>query len=290
MSISTRQNEVAKHQKTLADLQKKLANESKREASKTDEISRIERSITKSTPSSSLRSKQQQIIRGMSAVADIQKKKADITKKIADTNGKLHKAQEALTKAQEALTKDEEKERKKIHEMERKRAREQLNHQRSITQELRTQYSYKTTENKIPMRDVEYDVFISHASEDKDEFVKPLVEALKTAGYKVWYDEFTLKIGDSLRRSIDNGLKNSRYGIVVFSSAFFAKNWTQYEVDGLVTREMEGHKVILPIWHMVSKNQVQNFSPSLADKKAINSSLSTIDEIVAQLAEVLDEE
>ena len=93
-----------------------------------------------------------------------------------------------------------------------------------------------------------------------------------------------------MRRSIDNGLKNSRYGIVVFSGAFFAKNWTQYEVDGLVTREMEGHKVILPIWHMVSKNQVQNFSPSLADKKAIYSSLSTIDEIVAQLAEVLDEE
>ena len=283
MSISTRQNEVARHQKTLADLQKKLADESKKEASKTDEMSRIERSITKSTPSSSLRSKQQQITRGMSAVADIQKKKADITKKIADTNGKLHKAQEALTK-------DEEKERKKIHEMERKRAREQLNHQRSITQELRTQYSYKATEDKIPMRNVEYDVFISHASEDKDEFVKPLVEALQTAGYKVWYDEFTLKIGDSLRRSIDNGLRNSRYGIVVFSSAFFAKNWTQYEVDGLVTREMEGHKVILPIWHMVSKNQVQNFSPSLADKKAINSSLSTIDEIVAQLAEVLDEE
>ena len=140
------------------------------------------------------------------------------------------------------------------------------------------------------MRNVEYDVFISHASEDKKEFVEPLVEALQAAGYKVWYDEFTLKIGDSLRRSIDNGLKNSRYGIVIFSSAFFAKNWTQYEVDGLVTREMEGRKVILPIWHMVSKNQVQNFSPSLADKKAINSSLSTIDEIVAQLAEVLDEE
>jgi hypothetical protein len=94
---------------------------------------------------------------------------------------------------------------------------------------------------------------------------------------------------NSLRRSIDNGLKNSRFGIVVLSNAFFAKNWTQYELDGLVTREMEGHKVILPIWHMVSKNQVLNYSPSLADKKAINSSLSTIDEIVTQLGEVLDE-
>lgn len=282
MSISTRQNEVARHQKTLADLQKKLADESKREASKADEINRIERSITKSMSSSSFRSKQQQVARAMSAVAGIQKKKSDITKKIADTNARLHKAQEALTK-------DEEKERKNIHELEKKRAREQLNHQRSITQELRTQYSYKVGKKRIPMRDVEYDAFISHASEDKEEFVKPLVEALQEAGYNVWYDEFTLKIGDSLRRNIDNGLKNSRYGIVIFSSAFFAKNWTQYEVDGLVTREMEGRKVILPIWHMVSKNQVQDFSPSIADKKAINSSMSTIDEIVAQLAEVLDE-
>ena len=161
----------------------------------------------------------------MSAIANIQKKKSDLTRKIADTNGRLHKAQEALRN-------DEEKERKKIHEVEKKRAREQLNHQRSITQELRTQYSYRSNQVRVPMRNAEYDVFISHASEDKEDFVKPLVEALQASGYRVWYDDFTLKIGDSLRRSIDNGLKNSRYGIVIFSSAFFAKNWTQYEVDG----------------------------------------------------------
>lgn len=273
---------MARHQKTLADLQSKLAAESKKEASKSNEINRIERSITKSTPLNSIRSKQQQITRAMSVAADIQKKKANISKKIAGANGKLHKAQEALTK-------DEAKERKKIQESEKKREREQLIHHRAITQELRSQYSYKPPESTVSTRNVKYDVFISHASEDKEEFVKPLVEALQNTGYKVWYDEFTLKVGDSLRRSIDNGLKASRYGIVVFSSAFFAKNWTQYELDGLLTREMEGHKVILPIWHMVSKNQVQNFSPSLADKKAINSSLSTIDEIVVQLAEVLDE-
>lgn len=277
-----RQNEVARHQKSLADLQKKLADESKKEFSKTDEINRIERSITKSTSVSTLRSKQQQATRAMSAIADIQKKKSDISKKIADVSAKLHKAQEDLRK-------EEDKERKKIHDAEKKREREQLTHQRSITQELRSQYSLQSNEVPDKPRIVKYDVFVSHASEDKEEFVKPLVEALKGAGYKVWYDEFTLKVGDSLRRSIDNGLKNSRYGIVVFSNAFFAKNWTQYELDGLVTREMEGHKVILPIWHMVSKNQVQNYSPTLADKKAINSSLSTIEEIVVQLAEVLDE-
>lgn len=280
MNISTRQNEVARYQRTLADIQKQIADESRKEASKSDEMNRIERSITKSTPLSTLRSKQQQIARALSDIAAIQKKKAELAKKVADAIRSLHKAQEALAK-------EEERERKKIHDAEKKREREQLNHQRAISQELRSQYSYRSIEAMEPARSVKYDVFVSHASEDKEEFVKPLVEALQEAGYKVWYDEFTLKVGDSLRRSIDNGLKNSRYGIVVLSNAFFAKNWTQYELDGLVTREMQGHKVILPIWHLVSKNQVQNYSPTLADKKAINSSLSTIDEIVAQLAEVL---
>lgn len=283
MSISTRHNEVARHQKGLADLQKKFADESKKEAAKAKDLDRIERGITKSTPASSLRSKQQQITRIMDEISKIQSKKAELSKKIAEQNDKLHKAQVALGK-------EEEKERKKLHDAEKKREREQLNHQRAITQELRSQYSLRNRpSNPQITREVNYDVFISHASEDKDTFVKPLVEALQSNGYKVWYDEFTLKVGDSLRRSIDNGLINSRYGIVVLSSAFFAKNWTQYELDGLVTREMEGHKVILPIWHLVTKDQVQNYSPTLADKKAINSSLSTISEIVTQLAEVLDE-
>jgi len=283
LSISTRHNEVVRHQKGLADLQKKFADESKKEAAKAKDLDRIERSITKSTPASSLRSKQQQITPIMDEISKIQSKKAELSKKIAEQNDKSQKAQVALGK-------EEEKERKKLHDAEKKREREQLNHQRAITQELRSQYSLRNQpSNPQITREVNYDVFISHASEDKETFVKPLVEALQSNGYKVWYDEFTLKVGDSLRRSIDNGLINSRYGIVVLSSAFFAKNWTQYELDGLVTREMEGHKVILPIWHLVTEDQVQNYSPTLADKKAINSSLSTISEIITQLAEVLDE-
>lgn len=134
MSISTRHNEVVRHQKGLADLQKKFADESKKEAAKAKDLDRIERSITKSTPASSLRSKQQQIIRIMDEISKIQSKKAELSKKIAEQNDKLHKAQVALGK-------EEEKERKKLHGAEKKREREQLNHQRAITQELRSQYS-----------------------------------------------------------------------------------------------------------------------------------------------------
>lgn len=280
MSVSSRRNEVASYQKIAADLQKKIADESKKEAAKAKSLNALERSITKSTPTSTLRSKQQQVTRLLDEIAKIQSKKADYSKKLANEDSRL-------SKAKDSLFKEEAQERKKIEDSEKRREREQIAHQRSITTELRTQY--RMTENSLTkVISSKYDVFISHASEDKESFVKPLVIALQEAGYKVWYDEFTLKVGDSLRRSIDNGLKNSRFGVVVFSSAFFEKNWTQYELDGLVDQEMNGHKVILPIWHLVTKDQVQNYSPSLADKKAINSSLSTIEEIISQLSEVLD--
>ncbi len=115
-----------------------------------------------------------------------------------------------------------------------------------------------------------YDVFICHASEDKDSFVRPLAEELRKSHLEVWYDEFSLIVGDSLRESIDKGLTKSRYGIVVLSPAFFRKKWPQRELDGLVAREMdEPNNVILPIWHNITKKQVLTFSPPLADRIAI---------------------
>lgn len=101
-----------------------------------------------------------------------------------------------------------------------------------------------------------YDVFISHASEDKDGIVRELAEALRDERLRVWYDEFTLRIGDSLRRKIDQGLANSRVGIVILSPAFMKKGWTNYELDGLVTRSVSGGQILLPIWHNVTKQQV----------------------------------
>ncbi len=116
-----------------------------------------------------------------------------------------------------------------------------------------------------------WDVFISHASEDKVEFVRDLANKLSSAGLKVWYDEFTLTLGDSLRRSIDHGLSNSRFGIVVLSKSFFSKEWPQRELDGLVAMEISSGKIILPIWHHVTKDDVAAFSPILADRLAVSS-------------------
>lgn len=135
--------------------------------------------------------------------------------------------------------------------------------------------------------EIEYDVFISHASEDKDEVVRPLANALIERGLKVWYDEFELKIGDSLRRKIDRGLANSRFGIVVLSSSFIKKGWTNYELDGIITKANTGEQVMLPIWHGITKREVMDFSPSLADKVARKTATNTVEEIADEIAELI---
>lgn len=113
-----------------------------------------------------------------------------------------------------------------------------------------------------------WDVFISHASEDKP-FVRQLAKALEEQGLKVWFDETVLKLGDSLRRSIDQGLAESKYGIVLLSPSFFQKSWTQFELDGLVTLQMAYGKRILPVWHQVTQQDVMRFSPALAGLVAV---------------------
>ena len=113
-----------------------------------------------------------------------------------------------------------------------------------------------------------WDIFISHASEDKKTVAEPLVTALTDAGLRVWFDRFQLRLGDRLLRSINEGLKQSRFGAVVLSPSFFAKHWPLQELDGLAQREEDGQKVILPIWHHVTVKEVREHSPLLADRIA----------------------
>jgi len=132
-----------------------------------------------------------------------------------------------------------------------------------------------------------FDVFISHASEDKDAIVRPLANALTEGGLEVWYDEFELRIGDSLRRKIDMGLVHSHFGVVVLSRSFFSKGWPNYELDGLVTRAASGGQVILPVWHEITKQELIEYSPSLADKVARSTATHTAEEIAAEIIDVI---
>lgn len=135
---------------------------------------------------------------------------------------------------------------------------------------------------------MEFDIFISHASEDKDVIVRPLAEQLRLRGLRVWMDETEIKLGDSLRRSIDRGLSKSRYGLVVLSPDFLRKEWPQKELDGLVAREDGAEKVILPVWHNVTRAEVVSFSPPLADKLAVLTSKG-LPHVVDEILKVLDQ-
>lgn len=114
-----------------------------------------------------------------------------------------------------------------------------------------------------------YDVFISHASEDKAEVARPLAVLLVKAGLRVWLDEAELVLGDSLRRKIDSGLASSRFGVVVLSKQFFSKEWPQKELDGLAAKETNGSRVILPVWHNITAEEIASHSPILADRLSI---------------------
>jgi hypothetical protein len=113
--------------------------------------------------------------------------------------------------------------------------------------------------------------------------VRQLANALEARRLRCWYDEFTLRPGDGLRRSIDHGLLTSQAGIVVLSPAFFAKRWTAYELDGLtqlhagapeqVASAQQQPSRIIPVWHDIDVATVTRFSPSLANLVAIRSSV-----------------
>ncbi|MDD5681317.1 MAG: TIR domain-containing protein [Candidatus Omnitrophica bacterium] len=140
-----------------------------------------------------------------------------------------------------------------------------------------------------PMK-TKFDAFISYASEDKKTFALNLANSLVRKGFNIWFDETEIKVGDSIRRKIDEGLTRSVFGIVVFSKAFFLKNWTQRELDGLVALEMhDGRRRILPIWYKIEKEDIIKFSPPLADISALAFPKLNLEQIVEQLSVKLKE-
>lgn len=132
-----------------------------------------------------------------------------------------------------------------------------------------------------------WEVFICHAGEDKDGFVRPLADALSRRNVRVWYDEFVLELGDSLREKVDEGLRCSRWGVVVLSIAFFGKRWPQAELDALVAREGRGTKVVLPVWHGVTRDMVEKYSPLLAGKASVSSEKG-IEAVVEEIYHVIE--
>ena len=138
------------------------------------------------------------------------------------------------------------------------------------------------------MGEIKWDVFISHASEDKMEVAYPLSRLLASSGLKVWLDEAEILIGDSLRSKIDHGLAYSQFGIVILSHNFFSKDWPKSELDGLFAREIGDQKVILPVWHKITYEEIKDYSPLLAGRMAANTEYG-LDEVKEKIIKKLRE-
>jgi len=282
MNSSYYQNKINQLEKEIAELEKKIAAESKTEADKSSRILTIQRSITKYTSASSVNMRMRQIEGLNREIARAQQKRADLQKKQADKRTQRAKYAIDLQREIERENKKSALEQKKIQELYEQKV-EALT--KSLNDALMAKQSSVNLYNQTD--DSEYDVFISHASEDKTPFVEELVKALQDKDVKVWYDSLSIAWGDSLRKQIDDGLKKSRFGIVVLSENYIKKGWTQYELDGLFDIEMAKGKTILPIWHNITKQQVMDFSPTLAGRKALTSATMTAEEIADTFVELI---
>ena len=267
--------------KDIIALEKKSNDYAQKEATARSSAARVVKSVSKNASLSTLKSKQSQIDRHNADAIKAMNSKADVDKKIIDK-------QKKRIDVQAKLQREEVTERKKND-------REQSNLQRNYEQRINQLTSQLNTQSVVMEQhhiyaDInveEYDVFISHASEDKEGIADALFYELESRGVKVWYDAMSIQWGDSLRSKIDDGLRNSRFGIVILSNDYIRKGWTQYELDGLFQREMTDGKTILPIWHKITKDEVQLFSQTLAGRKALNTSMMSAEEIAEELVRLL---
>lgn len=282
MSVNQYQRTVNGLDKEIADLEKKKAVKDKDIASLQDKVVSIQKSINKNTSQSSPNSKRKKIASYEADIAKTDKESADLGKKIADKRKKRSDAYLKLQKEQQNEQKKQDRASQRLQESYEKRIDE-------LQQQLANSVVFSQQNNS---ESEEYDVFVSHACEDKEDFVDEFVDELKKQGLKVWYDTNKLKWGDSMREKIDKGLAKSKYGVVVLSPNYIAehKYWTKAELNGLFQVESVNGKVILPIWHNLTKKQIVEYSPIIADRKAMTTASMTAEEIAIQLKELFTPE
>lgn len=279
MSSEQYQRMVNSLDKEIADLEKKKATKDKEVATLQGKINTLKKSINSRTSTSTLNSKMRQIATYESDQARKGQNSAELGKKIAEKRKKRSDAYLKLQKEQQNEQRKQDKANREIHASYETRIKE-------FQQQLSMPVVTVATPSMVA--DEEYDVFVSHAYEDKESFVDEFVEALRDQGLKVWYDTDKLKWGDSMREKIDRGLAKSRYGVVVLSPNYIAehKYWTKAELNGLFQVETVNGKTILPIWHNLTKKQVVEYSPIIADRKAMTTDSMTPEEIAAKLKEL----
>lgn len=285
MSISQIQREINSLDGKINSLEKSRADIEKKEAVEYKKISDTEKSINKKTSTSTLRVKSKKIQDSKSKLAKYASDKAKINGDLASKKQSRTTKSLKLQKEQQSFNKKESNNLNALH-------KSYENQIHELTSQLRNSINAtkQSGNNNGSENENEYDVFISHAWEDKESFVDDLAKELEKIGIRVWYDTKKIVWGDSMREKIENGLKKSRFGVVVISPNYISeeKYWTKSELDGLFQLESINGKLILPIWHNISKKEVIEYSPIIAGRKALNTTMNTPQEIAEELKEILN--
>jgi hypothetical protein len=280
MAINQYQRQINTLDKEIIQLKKKRAEEDKKAANFDTKASKV--TIGKNASVSSIRIKSKQIEQYKNNANKSRVKSAEYSKKIGEKSRKRNDTYLRLQKAQESEDKKKERDNTNMR----------LTYEKRI-EELESRYSTpRDLENRDQLTETrEFDVFISHAWEDKGDFVNEFVEELDNLGIKVWYDDIETKWGSSLREEIDRGLKFSRYGIVVLSPNYIdeKKYWTKKELNGLFQMESLNEGIILPIWHNLTKKDIVNYSPIIADKKAMTTATLTPKEMADEFCRLIQD-
>lgn len=285
MSIEQYQRMVNSLDKDIADLEKKKAAADKKATDEHKKATNV--NISPNASASTIKSKMSEIQRHETMARKASEESADLQKKIAEKRTKRNDAYLKLQRDQQNENKKYQKEQQRIiSDMQR-------TYEKRIA-ELEKQslpiISIDNIENNQSLS--QYDVFISHAWEDKESFADEFVEELRKLNVNVWYDTSQIHWGDSMRQRIDEGLRKSKLGIVILSPNYIAdgKYWTKAELDGLFQLESVNGKTLLPIWHDLTKQQVMNFSPIIANKKAMTTATMTAQEIAKEFVALIAKE
>lgn len=305
MSLSTDRTALIRLTKEIGDLRTKEASEIKKEADATKNANTAYGRASKATSNSSASSYLSTGNRETQYAQRAQENRSKLANEIARKSQESAKLQERISKAEEA-------ERKALATESQRQRREDERARKALAaanDDLRREYEASVTnlEAQIAAQieskasdappfeisaaegEVEpYDFFLSHAWADKEEFVDGFVRKAEAAGLRVWYDKFSLTWGDSIRQKIDEGLRNAYFGVVVLSPNFFSRPWTNYELDGIVQRDLSGKGRLLPIWHRLTQDDVEKHAPSLAGRLALSTASSSSDAIVRELIQVRD--
>lgn len=288
MSVDYYQRAVNSLDKEIADLEKKKASADKKAADEQKKAASV--SISKNASASTIKSKMNQIARYTDASNKAASESANLTKKIAD---KRKKRNDTYLKLQKEQQNEQKKQDKKIKNMQKTYERKIIDLSSQMIESIHESAVVVTPATNIPdtEEELQYDVFVSHAWEDKEDFVEEFVQELRDLEIRVWYDKSRIKWGDSMRAKIDEGLKKSRFGVAVLSPSYIAegKYWTKAELDGLFQLESVNGKTLLPIWHKLTKKEVMDYSPIIASKLAMNTASMTAKEIAGNLLGLLNE-